>query len=87
MKNRILELSNELSNLIMDSEIFNGHLELRKFRDGDFKLTLLHFNDYYRYNNSSIEVYNFSNDGRFEDFKNQAIDCIQNNAILKDWER
>lgn len=87
MKSRMLELSNELSKMIMDSEVFNGGLELRKFEDGKFSLTLLHLHDYYRYNNSSIEVYNFSNDGRFEDFKNQAIDCIQNNAILKDWER
>lgn len=85
MKNRMLELSNELSDLIIDSEFFNGNLELRKFKDGSFSLSFLHLNNYYRYGNSSIEVYSFSNDGRFEDFKNQAIDCIENGTFLKDW--
>lgn len=83
MKNRMLELSNELSDLIIDSKVFDGYLELRKFDDNDFKITLTHFHDYYRYNNSSITVYNFNNEVQFENFKNQAIDCIQNNTILK----
>lgn len=82
MKGRILELSNELSKMILESEVFEGSIELRKFKDGQFKLTLLHFHSYYRYNNASIEVYNFSNEKRIEDFKNNAIDCIKNNTIL-----
>lgn len=82
MKDRILELSNELSKMILESEVFEGSIELRKFKDGQFKLTLLHFHSYYRYSNASIEVYNFSNEQRVEDFKNNAIDCIKNNTIL-----
>lgn len=82
MKDRILELSNELSKMILESEVFEGAIELRKLKDGDFKLTLLHFHSYYRYNNTSIEVYNFSNEQRVEKFRNDAIDCIKNNTIL-----
>lgn len=82
MKDRILELSNELSELILESEVFEGSIELRKFKDGEFKLTLLHFHSYYRYSNTSIELYNFNNEQRFENFRNKAIDCIKNNTIL-----
>lgn len=85
MKNKILELSNELSEMILDSEVFEGSIELRMMKNGEYKLTLLHFHSYYRYSNTSIEVYNFSNDQRFEEFRKQAIDCIKNNTILERW--
>lgn len=86
MKNKLLELSNELSEMILESEVFEGSIELRILEDGEFKLTLLHFHSYYRYSNTSIEVYNFSSEQGFEDFRNKAIDCIKNNTILNRWE-
>lgn len=85
MKNKILELSNELSEMILESEVFEGSIELRIMKDREYKLTLLHFHSYYRYSNTSIEVYNFSNDQRFEEFRKKAIDCIKNNTILERW--
>lgn len=85
MKNKILELSNELSEMILESEVFEGSIELRMMKDKEYKLTLLHFHSYYRYSNTSIEVYNFSDEQRFEDFRKMAIDCIKNNTILERW--
>lgn len=84
MKDRILELSNELSKMILESETFSGCVSIRKFEDGDFMLTLTHYHDYYRYSNTHISVYNFNNEQVFEEFEKQVIDCIENGTFLKD---
>lgn len=84
MKNRILELSNELSKMILESEIFSGYVSVTKFEDGGFMLQITHYHDYYRYNNSHISIYDFSDENSFKEFKIQAIDCIENGTLLKD---
>lgn len=84
MKDRILELSSELSKMILESESFSGFINVTKFEDGAFMLQLTHYHDYYRYSNSHISIYDFSDENSLEEFKKQATDCIENKTFLKD---
>lgn len=84
MKDRILELSNELSKMILESESFSGYVNVTKFEDGTFMLQLTHYHDYYRYSNSFISLYDFNNENGLKKFKKQAIDCIESKIFLED---
>ena len=84
MKNRMLELSNELSKMILESEIFSGYVSVTRFEDGAFMLQLTHYHDYYRYSNSHISIYDFNDANDLNKFKKQAIDCIENKIFFED---
>lgn len=84
MKNKILELSSELSKMIFESESFSGNVNITKFEDGDLMLQLTHYHDYYRYSNNHISLYNFNDENNLEKFKKQAIDCIEGKIFLKE---
>lgn len=84
MKNRMLELSNELSKMILESKTFSGFVNVTKFEDGSFMLQLTHYHDYYRYSNSHISLYSFNDEDDLKEFKEQAINCIESKVFLKD---
>ena len=84
MKNKMLELSNELSKMILESESFSGYVNVTKFEDGNFMLQLTHYHDYYRYSNSHISIYDFNDENDLKKFEKQAIDCIENEIFFED---
>lgn len=84
MKNKILELSNELSKMILESESFSGNVNVTKFEDGAFMLQLTHYHDYYRYSNNHISIYDFNSENDLKKFEKQAIDCIEGKIFLKE---
>lgn len=84
MENEILELSKDLSSLIVDSESFSGHVTVMKFDDGTLMLQLTHYHDFYKYSNTFIAIYDFNDKNNLEKFKKQAIDCIEGKIFLED---
>lgn len=83
MKNKMLEMAKILNSEMVENNVFEGAIELRRHDKGALVLELKHYNDAYEYGNSFIAFYEFFNDTQLEKFKKTALDCIRNNTLLE----
>lgn len=83
MKNKMLEMAKILNSEMVESNVFEGAIELRRHDAGALALELKHYNDAYDYGNCFVTFYEFFNDEQLEKFKKVTLDCIRNNTLLK----
>lgn len=79
--NLILEIFDRLTKEVVKSDA-TVRLSIRTVTE-DTSVELLHYNDYYEYNNRTLTFYPFSSEEKLREQERIAIDVLHNNGLIE----